>query len=128
MTYSKNEIIKDKVTFGNTSLKPDSAICVAFGVDSIFIKATVVSMLSFIENNDGVFFDFNIITSSIDNKDINFINELTFDNYAITIHIINEHFFDGYQEKENLPVSMYYRLLIPYILHIHTDRVLYVDA
>lgn len=128
MTYSKNEIIKDKVTFGNTSLKPDSALCVAFGVDSIFIKASVVSMLSFIENNDGVFFDFNIITSSIDSKDINFINELTFDNYAITIHIINEHFFDGYQEKENLPISMYYRLLIPYILHIHTDRVLYVDA
>lgn len=126
--YSKDEVIKETITFGLFSDESKHGCYVAFGVNSEFVKASIVAMLSFIKNNDGVIFNFNIVTSGINEGDIKNINEVDLKGSVISVHLINNSIFDGYQEKENLPISMYYRLLIPHVLLDYTDKILYVDA
>lgn len=122
----KDEIVKKEIIFNSEC--SHGKYHVAFGVDSGFVKAAVVTIASFLKNNNGCDFNFYILTSEIKPDDLKELNKFSHSGVKITVIYINNNVFDNYQVKENLPKSMYYRLLIPYVLKDIADKVLYIDA
>lgn len=56
------------------------------------------------------------------------IKKLELEGCALTLYKINVNIFKNMQVKENLPISMYFRLIIPQVLHPFINKVLYLDA
>ncbi|VFS51504.1 Lipopolysaccharide 1,2-glucosyltransferase [Budvicia aquatica] len=101
---------------------------IAFGVDESFIKPAGVTITSIIANNPEEFLHFHIFTSSILELDLTKIEEIKTNKIAITLYLVDSTAFSTFQVRENLPISVYYRMLSPEILKEVTDRVLYIDA
>ncbi|PHM66197.1 lipopolysaccharide-alpha-1, 3-D-galactosyltransferase [Xenorhabdus stockiae] len=101
---------------------------IAFGVDKNFIRPAGVTITSIIKNNPDIYFHFHLLTTEITDNDLKKIKNIDKEKSLITIYWFDASIFQSLQEKENLPISMYYRLIIPNLLQKFTDRVLYLDA
>ncbi len=125
-----HDFIEKKYDVLTTNSPYEDAFHIAFGVDESFVKPACINIMSIMENNPGGKFHFHIITTSISDSDVARVKSLDVHNceVAITIYLINKKVFQTFQEKENLPISMYYRILLPNLLKGYTDRVLYLDA
>lgn len=100
---------------------------IAYSVDNNFIKYAIISIISIIKN-DKKKYHFHIFYSNISDDNLNKIKELELEGCALTLYKININIFKNMQVKENLPISMYFRLIIPQVLHPFVDKVLYLDA
>ncbi|MDE9478541.1 hypothetical protein KKI90_15380 [Xenorhabdus bovienii] len=101
---------------------------IAFGVDEAFIKPAGVNIHSIVANNQIQFFHFHLLITHIKDFDLNRLKQIPEKNCTITLYWFDEEIFKSFQEKDELPISMYYRLLAPEILKDITDKVLYLDA
>lgn len=106
----------------------DDSLHIAFAVDDKFIKPTGIAITSIVYNNPQRHFHFHIFTSSLSDESIDKIKKLNVDDSSLTIHFFDSNLFLNYQTLNNLPHSMYYRLVIPGALSGVTDKVLYLDA
>ncbi|WP_311753243.1 glycosyltransferase [Proteus columbae] len=101
---------------------------VAFAVDENYMKPAGVMISSIIKNNPHGHFYFHIFTTSIKDDDVHRFKKLENNHCSLCIRFFDENIFSQLQTLENLPISMYYRLVIPYALKNITDRVLYLDS
>lgn len=100
---------------------------IAYSVDNNFIKYAIISIISIIKN-DKEKYHFHIFYSNISDDNLDKIKKLELDGCALTLYKINVNIFKNMQVKENLPISMYFRLIIPQVLHPFINKVLYLDA
>ncbi|EMH1504005.1 TPA: hypothetical protein SMV42_001809 [Proteus mirabilis] len=100
---------------------------IAYSVDNNFIKYAIISIISIIKN-DKEKYHFHIFYSNISDDNLDKIKKLELEGCALTLYKINVNIFKNMQVKENLPISMYFRLIIPQVLHPFINKVLYLDA
>ncbi len=100
---------------------------IAYSVDNNFIKYAIISIISIIKN-DKEKYHFHIFYSNISDDNLDKIKKLELEGRALTLYKINVNIFKNMQVKENLPISMYFRLIIPQVLHPFINKVLYLDA
>ncbi|CDG20466.1 putative Lipopolysaccharide 1, 3-galactosyltransferase [Xenorhabdus poinarii G6] len=117
-------IVHDVINIGSSN-KEEPMLHIAFGVDEKFLRPAGVVISSILKTNSNKKLKFHIFINEISDDSIERLKNI---DANITIHIFNDSRFKGLQEKENLPISMYYRIIVPYILHSVTDKVLYLDA
>ena len=122
-----NSLVNKEVSIFSGSGSND-CLHIAFAVDDKFIKPTGIAITSIVYNNPGQCFHFHIFTSSLCDNNVDKIKKLNLGNSSLTIHFFDENLFSRYQTLNNLPHSMYYRLVIPGILNGKARRVLYLDA
>ncbi|PHM61444.1 glycosyltransferase family 8 protein [Xenorhabdus ishibashii] len=122
-----NSIIKSEICLFDVE-KKNNIFHVAFAVDENYIKPAGVTISSIMDNNPKKFFHFHIFTTSLKDDDSKRLSKLKNGYSILTIHFFDETIFSKLQTLDNLPISMYYRLVIPYALYGITDRVLYLDA
>lgn len=106
----------------------DGVLHIAFAADANYIKPAGVMISSIISNNPGKNIHFHLFTTSIKEDDAFRLKALNNNFCSLYIHFFDEQIFSQLQTQKHLPVSMYYRLIIPYALHTITDRVLYLDS
>lgn len=104
------------------------AFHVAFAVDENYMKPAGVMISSIIKNNPTGNFYFHIFTTSIKKDDVVRLKKLENNYCSLCIRFFDENIFTQLQTLEKLPISMYYRLIIPFALRTITDRVLYLDS
>lgn len=97
---------------------------IAYSVDNNFIKYAIISIIK----NDKEKYHFHIFYSNISDDNLDKIKKLELEGCALTLYKINVNIFKNMQVKENLPISMYFRLIIPQVLHPFINKVLYLDA
>ncbi len=100
---------------------------IAYSVDNNFIKYAIISIISIIKN-DKEKYHFHIFYSNISDDNLDKIKKLELEGCALTLYKINVNIFKNMQVKENLPIYMYFRLIIPQVLHPFINKVLYLDA
>lgn len=122
-----NSLVKKKINIFSGLCDNDS-LHIAFAIDDNFVKPTGVAIASIYHNNPNQCFHFHIFTASIHDDNLDKIKKINVGNSSLTIHVFDESLFFNYQTLNNLPHSMYYRLVIPGILSGITNRVLYLDA
>lgn len=112
------------------SLKPEeinkSSINIAFAIDKNYVTPCGVSIYSIIKNNQKLKINFHIFTPDL--IDISLFKSLINENLNIYIYLINTLSLQNLQTTQNFPTSIYYRLVIPFILNNKINRILYLDA
>nr|WP_274709405.1 glycosyltransferase [Proteus mirabilis] len=101
---------------------------IAFAVDENYMKPAGVMISSIIKNNPNGYFYFHIFTTSIKEGDIYRLKKLENNYCSLCVHFFDESVFSQLQTTEDFPISIYYRLVIPFALQSVTDRVLYLDS
>lgn len=121
-----NSSVREIDVFSNYSGLFD--LHIALAIDDDFVKPASIAISSVIFNNPDKKLCFHIFTTEINESNLGKIKEINIGTSAIKIHIFSDDFFSNYQTKDSLPKSMYYRLMIPYILNSNISKVLYMDA
>lgn len=120
-TIKNTEILFESNSEGDT-------LHIAFAVDENYMKPAGVMISSIIKNNPNGHFYFHIFTTSIKKDDVHRLKKLENDSCSLCIRFFDETVFSQLQTLQNLPISMYYRLVIPFALRSITDSVLYLDS
>ncbi|WP_066752530.1 glycosyltransferase family 8 protein, partial [Proteus myxofaciens] len=122
-----SSIIKDTKVFFEAESK-DDVLHIAFAVDENYMMPAGVMISSIIKNNPTGHFYFHIFTTSIKKDDVVRLKKLENAHCSLCIHFFEENVFSKLQTSEYFPISIYYRLVIPFSLQSITDRVLYLDS
>ncbi|MEM7993182.1 glycosyltransferase family 8 protein [Morganella morganii] len=117
-------IVKNRIDI-DSHADGEPLLHIAFGVDENFIRPASIVILSILKANKNKKLKFHVFISKISNNSVRKLSELCAD---ISIHVFDDARFKEMQERENLPISMYYRIIVPYILKDETEKVLYLDA
>ncbi len=103
-------------------------LAIAFCVDAKYIPHAGVCILSILKNNIDEFIDFYIISSENLSDSYHRLIELVKDTpHKLSVCCLRLDIFNTLPSSDLFPVSIYYRLLLPYILS-DKNRVLYLDA
>lgn len=122
-----DKILLRTVEYNCLKLK-EKIIHIGYGVDSNFMRGMMTSIVSFCLNNKKVNFNFHIITDNISEE-----NKIKLNNIAkqyevnINIYIIDINTFKNFPVFVHLPISMYFRFILP-ILLTNVNKLFYVDA
>ena len=100
---------------------------IGYGIDDNYARCLGASIASICSHNQDQQFVFHILASNLELKSIEKIEQLA-DEFKINIHLysINEKVFQQLPTQEHLPVSTYYRFILPMLLKV--KKVLYLDA
>jgi len=118
--------------YGDASLNAsENAFHIAFGIDENYARSMGVLMVSLQAANPELPLIFHVITESIKAEDLSKISAL-----SETLHCLVNIYFISIEKSDlaKLPITghystaMYYRLLMPDILHSVTPRILYLDS
>lgn len=120
-------IIEREIYINENNLNKDG-LHIAFAVDDKYIRPAGVCIHSILKNNKNEIFHFHIFTTSINTNDLTKIKELNLEKSSLIIHIFSENIFNELQTTTTISQSMYYRLIIPHVLHNIVDNVIYLDA
>jgi UDP-glucose:(glucosyl) LPS alpha1,3-glucosyltransferase len=101
---------------------------IVFSSDFKYSKYIGISILSILENNIHEKYNFHIFVNEIDILDLNRIRSLPYKNINIFFYWLDDSIVEGLQTTQHFSKGMYYRLLIPYILHRKVDTFLYLDT
>lgn len=103
------------------------ALHIGYGIDNNYARCMGASIASICENNKEENFVFHVLASKLNSENINKIKQLAEDfSVIINIYHINENAFKLLPTQEHLPVSTYYRFILPMLLQV--SKVLYIDA
>lgn len=110
----ENDINKDTLNIG-------------FGIDNNYARCMGASIASICENNREEDIVFHVLASKLNDENIKNLKQLA-EKFYTTIHIyhIDEYAFKLLPTQEHLPVSTYYRFILPMLLQV--PKVLYIDA
>ena len=100
---------------------------VGYGIDENYARCMGASITSICLNNPNQNFVFHILASGLKEESQSKIKELA-DNFNINIHVycINNDVFKKLPTQVHLPLSTYYRFILPVLLSV--PRILYLDA
>ncbi|WP_278848000.1 glycosyltransferase family 8 protein [Megamonas hypermegale] len=124
-----DEFLEKKLIY-QYSLEENNIVNIGYGIDNNFMRGTMTSIVSFCLNNKNRNFNFHIITYNLLNE-----NKKRFEKIAkiykvnIYIYIINIDKFKEFPvlENFNLPISMYFRFILPMLLK-NIKNLLYIDG
>jgi len=101
---------------------------VVYGVDKNFLMHAGVSVLSFIENANGIRLHFIVVTSCENKYELSKFREMMSDGlHALTVVVISDAIFQLMPVTNTFTASVYFRLLAPIIFDDY-KFILYVDA
>ncbi|MDC9591620.1 glycosyltransferase [Xenorhabdus sp. XENO-10] len=120
------DIIKETIKIGSVN-NSDSVLDIAFGVDENFLKPAGIVISSILKCNNVNLLRFHIFVNEINKNEVNRYKKIN-GKADVTVHVFDDGIFKDMQERENLPKSMYYRLVAPHIISELSDKVLYLDA
>lgn len=100
---------------------------IVFAADQNYIQHLSVSLVSLLVNNKNLNFNIFLISNGIDNENFEKLKLIT-QNYNLNLEqiIINDDTFEKLVINHHFTKAMYYRLLIPNL--IHEEKVLYLDS
>jgi len=128
---NKFEFINDDLIINRESynfFNDQNYVPVVYGVDGNFLMHAGVSILSFIENANGVRFHFIVVTSCESKYELSKFSNLLSDSlHALTVVVISDVIFKLLPATKTFTISVYFRLLVP-IMFDHYKFILYVDA
>lgn len=121
------KLLKDTVQY-NYLRSNKNIIHIGYGIDNNFSRCVGSSIASFIQNNPKKNFTFHIICSSL-SKDNHDKFQLLAKNLFINIIIyeINPNLLSNLPIRSNLPISMYFRFILPVLLK-DIEKIIYIDA
>lgn len=100
---------------------------IGYGVDNNFMRGMMTSIVSFCLNNNKAL-QFHIITNNISEDNLLKLEQIAQEyKVNINIYIIDKTLFKNLPVYVHLPISMYFRFILPLIL-TDLDKLLYVDA
>lgn len=116
---------KEKYKFSNSK---DFFVHIGYGVDNNFMRGMMTSIVSFCINNEKIEFYFHIITDNISEENKNKLKKIA-EQYKINIniYIIDTNVFKKFPVFTHLPISMYFRFMLPMLL-IDVNKLFYIDA
>jgi len=117
-----------KAQFG-TNYDDPNKLSIGFGINAKYARPMGVAITSIAINNPEIYLDFHILSSSIEQDDLERLKKLSaqFTNILITIYLVDDSFISHLPITKHIPLPMYYRLFMPFVLK-GKDRVLYLDA
>lgn len=122
-----NNILLKKVEY-KYAISTSFFVHIGYGVDNNFMRGMMTSIVSFCLNNEKINFCFHIITNNISEK-----NKIRLKQIAkqykinISIYIIDINTFKNFPVFVHLPISMYFRFILP-ILLTNVNKLFYIDA
>lgn len=125
---SVQKIIIDKKTLGNENIDISNALNIGYIFDHGAVRGAGVSMCSICENNKNTNIIFHAICTDLSKDDINKLEQLSVKyNRLIFLYFIDK----NAELFKNLvigkfPVTIWYRILLPYI--VNCKKILYLDA
>lgn len=115
----KKYLIGDKVDNNNS-------LHIGYGVDNNYVRHMLVSILSFVENNDNIIV--HIITDGFSKTSDEIIKKFVYKyNIVIYIYEIDSNIINAPIVNKGLTIGAYFRLFLPDLLSC-VERILYVDA
>lgn len=123
----KAAVIK-RQTFGRSAQVP-GILHVGFGFDAAYVRPMGVSLTSIVINNPDINIHAHLFYSSLGEGDLlkleAFIRQ--YSNLVISLYEVNDQIFTMLPVKQYLPLSTYFRLMIPLILP-ELEKILYLDS
>ena len=125
--YNIDKIIKNKINY-DYLIEKNNCRHISYGIDNNYARCMATSIASICINNKEYNFIFHIVgcnLSDITKRKI----ELLAKQYCIEINIyeIDSDFFKNLPIKDHIPVSTYFRLILPLLLK-NVDILYYIDA
>jgi lipopolysaccharide biosynthesis glycosyltransferase len=100
---------------------------IALNIDKNYVNYCCVLMMSFIHNNNELYF--HILNNDLEIGDQNRIRDIVNDTDSeVSFHFVDDKKFDGFPVSNQWPAAIYYRLLIPELLPAELEKVLYCDC
>ena len=122
------EIIQDKVVLGNSLISIDNAYNICYIFDHNAVRGAGVSICSVCENNKDKEIIFHALCTGLKANDINKLEQITNKyNILIVLYFIdkNSSFFNNLVIG-TFPITIWYRILLPYI--VKCKKILYLDS
>lgn len=124
-----DNLLKNKISFNNVSLKHDKVINIAYGIDNNFVRPMGISMTSIVNHNPHLNITFHVFADFIDNISLELLQKFAINNkVAINIYIINSSIFNNLPHTNHFSQAMYNRFIMPQILDKNIKKYLYIDA
>lgn len=125
--YNIDKIIKNKIKY-DYLIEKNNYKHISYGIDNNYARCMAASIASICINNKEYSFIFHIVgcnLSEITKRKI----ELLAKQYCIEINIyeIDSEFFKNLPVRDHIPVSTYFRLILPLLLK-NVDTLYYIDA
>lgn len=125
--YNIDKIIKNKINY-DYLIEKNNCRHISYGIDNNYARCMATSIASICINNKEYNFIFHIVgcnLSDITKRKI----ELLAKQYCIEINIyeIDSDFFKNLPIRDHIPVSTYFRLILPLLLK-NVDILYYIDA
>ena len=121
------QAVAERVVYGSENDCQKKTLRIGYGIDNNYARCAGVSMASLCEENKAMTLEFYIITDGLDASSKQKFQQLA-RQYKVRIEWIRieKAAFWGMPVREDFPLSMYYRLLLPLVLQ--TGKILYLDA
>lgn len=125
-----DNLLKNKISFNNVSLKHNNVINIAYGIDNNFVRPMGISMTSIVNHNPHLNIIFHVFADFIDNVSLKLLQKFAINNrVAINIYIINSSIFNNLPHTKHFSQAMYNRFIMPQILNNNNiNKYLYLDA
>lgn len=104
---------------------------VTCNTDDNYVQHCCVMLCSLFENNKDLCFHIHIMTHNLSHKSIDILERLVLRYYhKITIYSVDESKLEGVVFRKNRPLTKaaYYRVLLPEVLDVSIEKVLYLDC
>ncbi|WP_456060543.1 glycosyltransferase family 8 protein [Anaerosinus massiliensis] len=122
--------IKKHTNFDNRKpehINNEKVLHIGYGVDNNYARCMGVSIASIIQNNKEENIIFHVLASDLENENIQNLKRLAEKFFlCINVYDIDKNAFNLLPTHTHLPVSTYYRFILPLVLQV--PRVLYIDA
>lgn len=121
------DAVKEKVVFDFLLKKDEPTFHIGFGIDDKYCRCMGVSITSIHQNSSCRNLVFHIMAVGLDKAKGDSLKTIAQNlRIKMVIYKIDENFFSSLPSQVHLPISTYFRFLLP--LLVREEKVLYVDA
>ncbi|MDF7667525.1 glycosyltransferase [Orbaceae bacterium ESL0727] len=126
---NKDIFIDNKITLFSNSINSPITTHIAFCFDDNYAMPAGIAISSIIQNNQDKNLIFHLFTNKVSSEKIDRFNELNKENVTIICYIISDDFIVNPDTLVlHVSASTCLRFIVPQILSLVTDRVLYLDC
>jgi lipopolysaccharide biosynthesis glycosyltransferase len=120
--------VTKRQTFGRSAQAP-GVLHVGFGFDAAYVRPMGVSLTSIVVNNPDISIHAHLFYSLLGEGDLLKLEALVkrYTNLTIGLYEVNDQIFNMLPVQQYLPLSIYFRLMMPLILP-ELDKILYLDS
>lgn len=123
------ESVTKNICLLNTRESADRQLNIGFGIDVLYARPMGVAMTSIAVNNPSLHFIFHVFESSIEDEDVERLNQLVkiHPNISLKLYHVDETVISHLPVIKHFTLAMYFRLMIPLVLD-DVKRILYLDS